>query len=406
MVAVAAIVAAIIAVPQIQIARHIHQIWHDFGTMPEPPIRMQQWSRSWADHHPEWKHTLWGVADSRDLVEQHYSWFLPTYDGFGLNIERVDAFKYIVVHHFGGIYVDLDTLALQPIDAVLRATDELVFAQMAPIDPAHPDRTPLVANGFFAALQGHPFLEQVLHDIQQIRQDRDTSDPNMSTGNRMLMSRITQWVKEHAQGSITIWPNTRCYPFNWETQLSETALWCKLGMSDCAKLYREAVFVDFFDHSWKSEDADGYSWLDIEGWLHNALVIDQEQRHSRLQLIEAAKYANMSVAIHSTDGSEWQFAAGLHTQLLMRGNGQDESGFAYPAVGQFKRGLQLQAATSQDAAVLPHNMIALADWLLVRGRTTEALTLTTACADSAAREYESLVSELFALQLPQICTSC
>jgi mannosyltransferase OCH1-like enzyme len=79
-------VGAVVAVSLIP--RRIHQIWHDFGAMPEPPVQMLQWRHSWEAHHPEWKHTLWGVAESRALVAQHYPWFLATYDGFSLNIER------------------------------------------------------------------------------------------------------------------------------------------------------------------------------------------------------------------------------------------------------------------------------------------------------------------------------
>jgi mannosyltransferase OCH1-like enzyme len=37
-----------------------------------------------------------------------YPWFLETFDGYPYPIQRADAIRYFVLHHFGGIYIDLD----------------------------------------------------------------------------------------------------------------------------------------------------------------------------------------------------------------------------------------------------------------------------------------------------------
>ena len=62
---------------------------------------------------------LWTDAKSRQLIADHYSWFLPTFDGYKYPIQRADAIRYFVLHRFGGIYMDLDVGCLRPIDPLL-----------------------------------------------------------------------------------------------------------------------------------------------------------------------------------------------------------------------------------------------------------------------------------------------
>lgn len=53
---------------------------------------------------------LWTADASRSFLAEHYAWFLPTYDGFKYPIQRIDAVRYFLVRHFGGIYIDLDNV--------------------------------------------------------------------------------------------------------------------------------------------------------------------------------------------------------------------------------------------------------------------------------------------------------
>jgi hypothetical protein len=51
---------------------------------------------------------------SRDhvLTACRYPWFLETFDGYPYPIQRADAIRYFVLHHFGGIYIDLDDVRI------------------------------------------------------------------------------------------------------------------------------------------------------------------------------------------------------------------------------------------------------------------------------------------------------
>jgi Glycosyltransferase sugar-binding region containing DXD motif len=96
---------------------------HDQLALPLPKIIHQQWKTDiippgdFSKYHLEWKklfpepeyvHMLWTDQSGRKLIEEHYPWFLDAFDGYSLNIQRADSMRYFILHHFGGLYADLD----------------------------------------------------------------------------------------------------------------------------------------------------------------------------------------------------------------------------------------------------------------------------------------------------------
>ena len=61
---------------------------------------------------------LWGGSGSRRDAnrpppaarspQEHYPWFLPTYQSYPYAIQRVDVLRYFLLHSLGGVYIDLD----------------------------------------------------------------------------------------------------------------------------------------------------------------------------------------------------------------------------------------------------------------------------------------------------------
>jgi len=42
------------------------------------------------------------------LIKRVAPWFLPTYDNYPYNIQRVDSSRYFLLYQYGGMYVDMD----------------------------------------------------------------------------------------------------------------------------------------------------------------------------------------------------------------------------------------------------------------------------------------------------------
>jgi len=84
-------------------------IHHQWKTKDIPP-KFKAWHQKWFELYPEpeYTHMLWTDEAARDLIKEHYSWFLDTYDNYNFGIKRADATRYFYLHHHGGLHADLD----------------------------------------------------------------------------------------------------------------------------------------------------------------------------------------------------------------------------------------------------------------------------------------------------------
>ncbi len=148
------------AIPKI-----IHQTWQNHNL----PQDMAAWQRTWLKHHPDWTYYLWTDEDKRRFLNDHYSWFLPVYDGYPEEIMRVDAVRYFLLHHYGGVYVDLDFECFRPLEPLL--SGKTLFFGLEPEEHARLQSTDrhrvswIVCNAFMASVPGHPFWE---HSFKQL----------------------------------------------------------------------------------------------------------------------------------------------------------------------------------------------------------------------------------------------
>ncbi|KAI0388193.1 hypothetical protein F5Y17DRAFT_463991 [Xylariaceae sp. FL0594] len=88
--------AAVSVIPKI-----LHQVFHIWSDPTSTTtILTEVWQRaqrSYLDLNPEWEYKLWTAKWSRDFIEEEYPWFLPTYDGYKLPIQRVDVIRYFAL---------------------------------------------------------------------------------------------------------------------------------------------------------------------------------------------------------------------------------------------------------------------------------------------------------------------
>jgi mannosyltransferase OCH1-like enzyme len=112
------------------IPRTIHQIWgmRDRG---ELPTRFQQSEASWKHCHPDWKYILWGPERIEDLIREHYPDFENLFRLYPEWIQRADAARYLILHHHGGIYSDLDIICLQSFAELL--DHNVILPRTAPL---------------------------------------------------------------------------------------------------------------------------------------------------------------------------------------------------------------------------------------------------------------------------------
>ncbi|KAJ3070800.1 hypothetical protein HK102_006588, partial [Quaeritorhiza haematococci] len=110
----------------------IHQSWKTH----ELPLKFRAWSNTWKENHPHWEYRLWTDNDNRRLVEEHYPWFLPTFESFPHNIMRVDSVRVLYLHKYGGVYADLDVESTGSLDQAFLSDGSWMSKHQ--VKPPHP----------------------------------------------------------------------------------------------------------------------------------------------------------------------------------------------------------------------------------------------------------------------------
>ncbi|EGG01008.1 family 32 glycosyltransferase [Melampsora larici-populina 98AG31] len=145
--------------------------------------------------HPEsanYTHHFWDDASALQFMTTHYPFFLNDFLSYRHNIQRADALRYFVLHHYGGIFLDLDLECRRSLGPLRRFP--IVNINAFPVG---------VSNGFMMAEAGHPFLAQLVRNLK--RYDRSWfgipyADIMFSTGPMFLSSehlRFSSKLRSH-----------------------------------------------------------------------------------------------------------------------------------------------------------------------------------------------------------------
>ncbi|CAE6443174.1 unnamed protein product [Rhizoctonia solani] len=95
----------------------IHQSWKT----QDVPSNYHSLMTSWRSIYSNWTYVLWGNDDNRALVETFYPVWLSAYDALPSDIYRAYFARNLYMHAFGGIYADIDSEAVSPLNPLLKA---------------------------------------------------------------------------------------------------------------------------------------------------------------------------------------------------------------------------------------------------------------------------------------------
>jgi mannosyltransferase OCH1-like enzyme len=129
------------------IPRIIHQTWKDNNL----PAQFEKSAESWRTMHPDWTYCFWSDEALAAFVREHYPGVWPLYKKYPDEIQRVDAARYMILHHYGGIYSDLDIVCIRPMDSLLE-----YGCVLAPTSPAG------FSNDLMMAEPGHPLFKELV----------------------------------------------------------------------------------------------------------------------------------------------------------------------------------------------------------------------------------------------------
>ncbi len=132
------------------IPKIIHQIW--VGNKPIPE-KYKQYMETWIAFHPDWEYRLWTDEDVDDFPWRNKDLFLQA-ENPGM---KSDIWRYEIVNHYGGLYVDADMQAcrsFEPIHSRLEFYAGYMFGNF-------------VSCGIFASKPDSPILNNAIESLRE-----------------------------------------------------------------------------------------------------------------------------------------------------------------------------------------------------------------------------------------------
>lgn len=80
--------------------------------------KYKEWSLTWKKYNPDYKYLLFDDNDCYRFIYNNYYKYIDLYESLSI-IEKTDMFRYLVLHYYGGIYVDMDTICFKSLTPLL-----------------------------------------------------------------------------------------------------------------------------------------------------------------------------------------------------------------------------------------------------------------------------------------------
>ena len=220
------------------IPKIIHQTWRDQNILVP-----KEWPESWKHKNSGWEYKLWTDEDLLALVQAHYPNLEELYLSYPNPVQRADLGRYLILHHCGGIYADLDTECISSLDELEDET-RVILAEEPIEHRYHSDAlgmAHMIFNGVMASPKAHPFW---LHLIDTLRRCRTASAYVLESTGPLVLTGAVASFKDRKSIALH-----SCQLFN---PLTET------GRESTAALYGPYSHLRICNHYWQG------SWYKIK----------------------------------------------------------------------------------------------------------------------------------------------
>jgi mannosyltransferase OCH1-like enzyme len=136
------------------IPKILHQTWKS----PEVPTHWKGAQESVRSMNPDYEYMFWTNDDIARFVQVAYPQFYRLLAEYPHPIQIIDAFRYFVLYHYGGIYIDLDIGCKRPLDPGILQHDLLLVKSM---------NTPSIyTNAMMMSSKHNPFMRQCMFSLE------------------------------------------------------------------------------------------------------------------------------------------------------------------------------------------------------------------------------------------------
>lgn len=140
------------------------------------PYKYKIYQLEWVMLNKRWHYVLWNEKSLYEFINDNYPLLLETYRLL-TNKNKIKMAKYLLVYHFGGIYIDIYVKCLKPLDKliVLHNNKNLLFSEIpyttkferSVIDVIYSYKKwyTLISNSVILSSPFHPLVKDILEQI-------------------------------------------------------------------------------------------------------------------------------------------------------------------------------------------------------------------------------------------------
>lgn len=204
------------------------------------------------------EYMLWTDDLSREFIAKHYPAHLHMYDSYEFPIQRADSIRYFILHHFGGVYMDLDIGCRRRLDPLLQGDWEVILPITKPVG---------ISNDLIFSSKGSAFMDGTVHGLAAFNHKYFSNYPTVmfSTGPMFLSAQYAIFSASH--------PLTESHPRSEIRVLPKSLYGKNAPISDVP----HSFFSHFYGSSWHADDAGFITFLGHWGkrlmWIGVVILI-------------------------------------------------------------------------------------------------------------------------------------
>jgi len=142
---------------RVHIPRIVHVTYKSREELPE------EWEKSiqvWEEMHPDWEIRFWSDKDIEEFVHNEFPQYEALHKSYKYVIQRVDSVRYMILHHYGGLYSDMDIYPAVSLNKLLEQWEDagknVLLAETSNMG---------VTNAFMASAPGSKFMGCVIENL-------------------------------------------------------------------------------------------------------------------------------------------------------------------------------------------------------------------------------------------------
>lgn len=188
------------------IPKMLHQLSKDYDD------EVKNSRDSFTRYNPDWDYKFWSDEDCDALVRDHYPDFYSTWCGFDRPIKKWDSIRSLILHHHGGMYIDVDVLFYGSISDLIADGKQLIFREPVrdqdmrwrSTSIRHPAELNLeeigfthVKNHFMASSKENPFWIRHIDYVKRVSEEAPEADVFDHTGGDSLAKVLVSCLSDN-----------------------------------------------------------------------------------------------------------------------------------------------------------------------------------------------------------------